>query len=156
MGFLACRNEVADDYLIGVGNCINISDADEREECETETREERKEGKASCKEQFEARLELCDLVGEKRYDPDFDPENFVNPLEIGQSVAANPYLHLVPGTKWVYEGKGEVMPVTVTENTKLIDGVTCIVVKDLVTEGDAPIEDTDDWCAQELDGNVWY
>jgi hypothetical protein len=109
-----------------------------------------------CKEQLGARLDLCGLVGEKRYDPDFDPENFVNPLEIGKSVAANPYFPLIPGTQWVYEGGDEVITVTVTGKTKLIEGVTCVVVNDLVEEDDVSIEDTDDWYAQDLDSNVWY
>ena len=45
---------------------------------------------------------------------------------------------------------------TVTESTKLIEGVTCLVVNDLVEEDGLPIEDTDDWYAQDVDGNVWY
>jgi hypothetical protein len=44
MVFLACRNEVADDFLIAIGKCINISDADQREEGKTEARQEWKEG----------------------------------------------------------------------------------------------------------------
>ena len=52
----------------------------------------------------------------------------------------------------------ETITVRVTDKTKLIDGITCIVVNDLVIEGedDTPIEDTDDWYAQDLAGNVWY
>ena len=46
--------------------------------------------------------------------------------------------------------------VTVTDKTKLIEGVTCRVVNDLVMEDGEPIEDTDDWYAQDLEGNVWY
>jgi hypothetical protein len=56
----------------------------------------------------------------------------------------------------VYEGGDETVTVSVTEKTKLIEGVTCLVVNDLVEEDGAPVEDTDDWYAQDLDGNVWY
>ncbi len=164
--FKACRNEVKDDFLIAIGNCINVSDADERKECKTEAREEKEEGNDLCKEQFEARLEVCDLVGEKRYDPDFDPENFVNPLLIGSDdVPANEYFPLVQGTQWIYEGTftddegeevTETITVTVTDKIKLIEGVTCVVVNDLVEEDDVKIEVTDDWYAQDEDGNVWY
>jgi hypothetical protein len=154
--FKACGNEVNDDYWIAVGKCINISDPEERKECKAEAWDEMIEGRELCKEQFEARLELCGLLGEGRYDPDFDPENFVNPLEIGKSVAPNPYFPLIPGTQWVYEGGDEKITVTVTEMTKLIEGVTCVVVKDVVEEDGVAIEDTDDWYAQDLDGNVWY
>ena len=154
--FRACGNEVNDDYWIAVGKCINLADADEREECISEARGEKSEAEELCKDQYEARLELCGLLGEGRYDPDFDPENFVNPLEVGNSVDPNPYFPLIPGMQWVYEGGDEKITVTVTDQTKLIAGVTCIVVKDVVEEDGVPIEDTDDWYAQDLDGNVWY
>ena len=32
----------------------------------------------------------------------------------------------------------------------------CVVVSDRVEEDDVPIEETDDWYAQDLDGNGWY
>jgi len=35
-------------------------------------------------------------------------------------------------------------------------GVVCVVVRDVVSEGGAPVEVTDDWYAQDADGNVWY
>ncbi len=47
---------------------------------------------------------------------------------------ANPYFPLVQGYEWVYEGGGETITVTVTEETKEILGVKCRVVKDVVTE----------------------
>jgi hypothetical protein len=154
--FKACGKELEDDFLIATANCINVSDREERKECEAEAWEEKKEGRELCKEQFEARLEVCGLVGEKRYDPDFDPDNFANPLEIGDEVDPNPYFPLVQGTQWVYEGGGERITVTVTEKIKLIEGVTCVVVNDLVEEDGVLIEDTDDWYAQDKEGNVWY
>ncbi len=152
----ACNFEVKDDYWIAVGNCINESDQDERRACFQEARTEKRDGNELCKEQREARLELCDAVGEARYDPDFDPENFVDPNEIGNSVAPNPYFPLVAGTQWVYEGADETITVTVTDKTKLIEGVTCVVVNDLAEEDGVPFENTDDWYAQDLAGNVWY
>ena len=45
---------------------------------------------------------------------------------------------------------------TVTDKIKLIEGVTCRVVLDVVEEDGVVIEITDDWFAQDLDGNVWY
>jgi len=152
----ACRAEVKDDFWIAIGNCINVSDPADRRECRADARADRKDGKDLCVEQFGARLEVCDLVGEERYDPDFDPADFVDPNAIGHTVAPNPYFPLVPGAQWVYEGGDETITVTVTDKTKLIEGVTCRVVNDLVTEDDVPIEDTDDWYAQDLNGNVWY
>jgi hypothetical protein len=152
----ACRAEAVDDFQIARGVCINLSDAAERAECFDEAGAERQESRASCREQRDARLDLCRALGEDRYDPDFDPADFVDPLAIGGAVAANPYFPLIPGTRWVYEGGDETVTVTVTEKTKLIEGVTCLVVNDLVEEDGVPIEDTDDWYAQDVDGNVWY
>jgi hypothetical protein len=74
---------------------------------------------------------------------------------------------LVPGTVWVYEGETEegteTITVTVTEATKEIEypaesGLifTCRVVRDVVELDGEVIEDTDDWYAQDTEGNVWY
>ncbi len=43
-----------------------------------------------------------------------------------------------------------------TAETKLIDGVTCVVVIDTATEDDVVVEITRDWYAQDVTGNVWY
>ena len=97
--------------------------------------EERGEGIDECNEVFDARLELCDALEDAVHEPEFGPEfagNFVNPLLIGNGVAPNPYLPLVQGNQWVYEGGGEIVTVTVLDKTKLIDGVTCRVVNDVV------------------------
>ena len=42
------------------------------------------------------------------------------------------------------------------DETKQIGGVTCLVINDRVEEDGAVVEDTDDWYAQDLLGNVWY
>ena len=152
----ACQRESREDRLGAKAVCLNISDRDERVACYDEVRETSQEAKEECDEKFEARLDVCKLVGEQRYDPDFSPERFVDPNDIGVSVRPNPYFPLVPGTRWVYEGGEERITVTVTNETKLIEGVTCRVVNDVVEEDGSLIEDTDDWYAQDLKGNVWY
>jgi hypothetical protein len=82
-----------------------------------------------------------------------DPADFV-------SVIDNPYLPFAPGTKFVYQGvkDGERLKdeVTVTDRTKVIMGVRCVVVEDIASEGGKPVEQTEDWYAQDADGNVWY
>lgn len=87
------------------------------------------------------------------YAPTIDPANFV-------AVIDNPYFPLTPGTVRIYEGqtdKGfEHVEVTVTSDTKQIMGVTCVVVKDIVTVDGKMEEETYDWYAQDKDGNVWY
>ena len=46
---------------------------------------------------------------------------------------------------------------TVTDKTKMIaNGVEARVVRDVVTENGELVEVTDDWYAQDGDGNVWY
>ena len=94
----ACRAEVVDDLQIARGVCINLSAAAERTECREEANAERQEARALCVEQRDARLDLCEALGEERYDPDFDPADFVDPLAIGGAVAPNPYFPLIPGT----------------------------------------------------------
>jgi hypothetical protein len=152
----ACRAETEDDFSVAMAQCLNVSDGGARTQCETEADTQREEAQEECDEQLSARLEVCGLVGEERYDPDFTPANFVNPDEIGGAVTPNPYFPLIPGTRWVYQGGEETITVIVTDKTKLIEGVTCRVVNDVVEQDGAIIEDTDDWYAQDLTGNIWY
>lgn len=154
--FDACVYELKDDYNIAIGNCTNLEDFAERKECLEEARDAAKEAREECKEQFWARRDVCDLVGEDRYDPDFGPDDgFATTIE---DIVGNTYFPLEPGNFWRYEGAGEIITVEVKEKTKLIEGVTCIVVNDVVTDEDGvKIEDTDDWYAQDLVTNdVWY
>ena len=85
--------------------------------------------------------------------PPIDPSDFV-------SEVTNPYFPLEPGTTFIYEGESEGVPtrdeMIVTNQTKVILGVTTTVVHDLAYEDGVLIEDTYDWFAQDADGNVWY
>ena len=85
--------------------------------------------------------------------PSADPQDFVDGID-------NPWLPLTPGSTWVYEtteGDEETITVTVTDQTRVVQGVTTTVVRDVVTGPDGEvIEDTDDWFAQDSAGNVWY
>ncbi len=85
--------------------------------------------------------------------PSADPDDFVDGID-------NPWLPLTPGSTWVYEsteGDDETITVTVTDETRVVQGVTTTVVRDVVTGPDGEvIEDTDDWFAQDSAGNVWY
>ncbi|MEJ8566558.1 hypothetical protein V3330_02865 [Wenzhouxiangellaceae bacterium CH-27] len=138
-----------------------------------ESRGARREANEECLEQADARDEVCDLIGQERYDPDYEIEDFVDPAEIGVSVSPNPFFPLVPGSRWVYEAEDEIITVEVLDEVRLVDGVPCAVVRDTVRElaeeedeslesehdeepeGDL-VEDTLDWYAQDQDGNVWY
>ena len=95
----------------------------------------------------------AEIVVDETYNPILDPENFV-------SVVDNPYFPLVPGTTRTYRGETEEgleeIKLTVTHETKQIQGITCTVVRDTVTIDGELHEDTLDWYAQDKDGNVWY
>jgi hypothetical protein len=87
------------------------------------------------------------------YAPSIQPAHFVGTVD-------NPYFPLEPGTTYRYRGttEGEVEKdvVTVLEKTKEVMGVTCTVVKDVVSTQGEIAEKTFDWYAQDRDGNVWY
>lgn len=74
----------------------------------------------------------------------------------------NPYWPMSPGSKWVYretdtKGTKEKAVVTVTHKTKTIaNGVTARVIRDVVSEKGRPVEITNDWYAQDKQGNIWY
>ena len=86
---------------------------------------------------------------------DLNPADFTSEID-------NPYWPMSPGSEWVYretdsEGTVQKVVVTVTERTKQIaNGVEARVVRDVVTEDGEPVEVTDDWYAQDSDGNIWY
>ncbi|MFQ5701263.1 MAG: hypothetical protein ACE5HU_05410 [Acidobacteriota bacterium] len=154
----ACRNESKDDFWITIGNCNNIPDDDAREACIADAKPALREALQDCADQFEARQEVCEALGEAPYDPALG--TFVDPLEIGASVSPNPLFPLVPGVKKVFlnEVEGETTTVAVTRDTKEILGVSCIVVSDIVSDSETGevLEDTEDYFAQDVDGNVWY
>jgi len=155
--YSACQNDLRDDYLIAKANCLNLKNEETRKSCLHDARTEHKENKVLCKAQRHARFDVCDKIGEQRYDITefWIPDNFVDPTQIGISVSPNMYFPLVPGTN-VYIAGEENITVTVTNKTKLINGVNCLVVKDVVQIDGRDLEVTDDWYAQDVNGNVWY
>jgi hypothetical protein len=157
----ACGNEVRDEFWIAAGNCDNLSDPAERSPCLHEARDALRESGRDCREQYDARQSLCGAVGQAPYAPAYDAADFVDPLAVGGPlVQPNPYLPLVPGTRSTFDNDfdGETIVVSVTHQTIEVDGVTCILVRDVVTNkvSGELIEDTDDYFAQDLQGNVWY
>ena len=151
----ACRFEAREDLNIDSAKCINVADDGERTLCEAVVEEEFAEAWDLCGDVKDARQKVCEAIGEDRYDPRMDPDNFVNPLEITWATA-NPFMPLVPGLVKIFESGDETITVTVTKRTREIMGITAIVVSDIVEEDGELIEVTDDWFAQDMDGNVWY
>jgi hypothetical protein len=67
------------------------------------------------------------------------------------------------GSRWVYrvtdssDGSKKRDVITVTDQTKMIaDGIEARVVSAVVTERGKRVEVTEDWYAQDSQGNVWY
>ena len=83
------------------------------------------------------------------YAPVIDAANFSDPI-------VNDYFPLVPGLMTVFEGGDEHVEVTVTDDTKVIMGVTTHVITDQVFVAGELQEDTIDWYAADNFGNVWY
>lgn len=90
---------------------------------------------------------------DKNYNPNINPQNFAE-------VVNNVYFPLEPGTVFTYQSQTESglesIVVTVLSEKKIVAGVKCTVVRDVVSIDDQVIEDTYDWYAQDKDGNVWY
>jgi hypothetical protein len=84
---------------------------------------------------------------------DINAENFTTNID-------NPFFPLQPGTTFIYKGRKEASKqrdeFAVTDRTVVIDGVTCRVVHDKVFMQGVLQEDTFDYFAQDVDGNVWY
>jgi hypothetical protein len=72
----------------------------------------------------------------------------------------NPWFPLLRGTRWVYtgvkDGKRTRDVVTVTRQTKKIEGVRCVAVDDRLYMRGRLEERTTDWYSQDSRGNVWY
>lgn len=150
----ACRYAADDDYWVAFAICINESNSSDRAECYADATTSRREAKQLCGDQLTERGNNCRLLGEGRYDPPFDEEYF--DADFRNLTNPNPYFPLTIGNKWEYRGGTETVTVHVLNQTKLIDDVTCIVVRDLVYDKGKLKEATDDWFAQHKDRSVWY
>jgi hypothetical protein len=90
---------------------------------------------------------------QKAYEPRIESADFTSRID-------NKYFPLKPGTTFVYKGEfhgtAERDVMAVTDDTKRVMGVECLVASDRVTEGGELVEQTYDWYAQDKEGNVWY
>lgn len=80
-----------------------------------------------------------------------DPADFTTEID-------NPYWPMTPGNRWVSRSSEERIVVQVTNRKKTIaGGIEAAVVRDTVTDNNGDlVEVTDDWYAQDSDGNIWY
>jgi hypothetical protein len=88
--------------------------------------------------------------------PSFNTSNFYDTLKID-----NKYYSLKPGTIMTFKGTDEegnsmMDIITVTNDTKEVQGIPTRVVNDTVFVEGKLEETTNDWYAQDDKGNVWY
>jgi hypothetical protein len=88
--------------------------------------------------------------------PEYNPEI---PTSWAAAVT-NQYYPLKPGTTYQYEGDTpeglETITIEVLPQPRTVNGVEATVVRDRAFLDGELIEDTEDWFAQDADGNVWY
>ena len=149
----ACQAAAQSDYQLALAKCENIADPAQRKASRQQAAADREAALQTCSDQADAREAACVRLGPAPYDPVINPANFVSRID-------NPYFPLKPGTTFIHEGQTtagfEHVEFAVTHNTKVILGVTCIEVRDMVFTDGELTEDTIDWFAQDKDGNVWY
>jgi len=150
--------EASADYWLALARASTVPDEEYRDEAKDEAREEFRESIGEAREQYAARIEVCEWLDETWYQPVIDPDDFLTPEETAAN--PNPFWPLVPGTTYHYQAETtegtELIDVEVTHETREILGVMCIVVTDIVNVDGELKEYTWDWYAQDRAGNVWY
>ncbi len=129
-------NDTSANLVLGVGEAL----ADHAETIEIVER------------QHEARLAAAGMVGDGPYDPI---------IESGQTspVVDNPWHPLVPNRTLAYEKKTfeglERYEVTVLPDPVEVGGVVCLAVRSVETVGGVLVDETTEWFAQHVTGDVW-
>lgn len=175
--YSSCQAEVKEEYEATRANCLNFATEDERDDCQDEARDTRKEDRSGCGDQKEARVDACELLDEDRYDTEalLDEDGsrmFVDLDSIGAGTPVNPFFSLEPGdTRVLRAGEDfeELVVVHVTDESREVLGQPCRIVVDavLLVEEEEPsvgvaeveyeaVEITDDLYAQAMNGDVYY
>ena len=148
-----CQQAAKSEFSAAQGKCINIADPAARGDCLKLATKAYQDALQTCQDGFTSRQAACQKFGPARYDPVIERANFVRHV-------TNPFFPLPPGQTFVYEGQ---TPdgfthddFIVTHKTKVILGVTCTEVHDVVYLDGKLAEDTLDWFAQDKQGDVWY
>ena len=91
-------------------------------------------------------------AADKSYHPQIVPTDF-------QTTVDNPFCPFIPGMtlKYIEKSGGAVSTNTimVTHDTKVIVGVTCVVIHETAARNGRIVEDDYKWVAQHKDGTVW-
>jgi hypothetical protein len=153
MAVKSCRLESQSEKRLADGKCLQNTDVAAVRDCQSEAKQAAKEEREDCADRHEARLGVCDDLDEDVYVPLLDPADFVPTI-------TNPFAPFSPGRRWVYEGMTaeglERIEIEVLAETRTILGIEATVVQDRAFLDGELIEDTVDWLAQDVDGNVWY
>jgi len=111
------------------------------------------EAKDLARAQFQARDQVCELLGGGKYAPALSPGEFSTTID-------NAYFPHVPGQTMVYEGSsadGFVHnEVTTTFDVVTIAGFSARAIEDVVLLDGVQIEHATDYFAQRSNGDVWY
>ena len=156
--YFSATSEAKADYYLALAKANNLPSAADRTTARNQALADYREALELAGDQLEARRKLALDLNENRYAPVIDPANFRSVAEIIAN--PNPFFPLTPGkTRHYREDTGagiETVDVQFTQQTRVILGVTCIVVHDVVKLDGQVVEDTLDWYAQDRAGNVWY
>lgn len=149
----AAREDLQSEYSLALAHAVHAGSHVDRDSLLEEAEEALAEGLAAVQSQFEGRLRFGDRLGDEPYDPVIDPDDFVEGVD-------HLLFPLVPGTVKTFEGtgdaEGETVIVTVTDETREILGVECMVVYEQAFEDGELEEELWDYFAQDVHGNVWY
>lgn len=88
------------------------------------------------------------VVDGQPYVQTIDPAQFVGGID-------NPFFPMIRGASFVFDG-AEHVEINVEVGGKEILGVYTTIVRDKVFVDGQLVEDTSDWYAQDVQGNVWY
>jgi hypothetical protein len=144
-----CSLAATSDYSYGQGICANIGSAANRLACQSRATKTLLSAQKLCVSQVSARDDICDTLGQAPYDPVIKPADF-------STIINNPLFPLKAGDVRKYRNGSSLVTVSVTADTIVLAGVTCVVVHDVNRVDGVIEEDTLDYFAQHKDGSVWY
>jgi hypothetical protein len=91
----ACRGETTDDYYTAIAICLNESNSGDRAKCNREAARIATTSPISATTSSRRGSAICARIGEGRYDPDFDEQNFVS--DFAHPGISNPYFPIAIG-----------------------------------------------------------
>jgi hypothetical protein len=151
----SCQAEAHGTLLLTEARCNNIADAAAQKACIQAAEAAARDERQSCRDKHGLWKGVCERLGPAPYSPVIDVANFPTSTTID-----NHFFPLKPGTTFVYEGQTadgfEHVEFAVTHATRVILGIPCVEVHDVRKVADKVVEDTRDWFAQDVLGNVWY